>query len=346
MGAESRCDRVKVATTRVAILRQQKFIMTATAFLSYAHADVKALDRLHKHLAMLKREGALKAWTDHGILPGDGVDGAISAQLEESTIFVALVSPDYLASRYCYEKEFERALALAQAGRMRIIPVILEPCDWLSSPLKEFLALPKDGLAVSGWTNQNNAFLDVVTGLRRILTMPDERRESGPEFGSAAAPPRAGAVRQPRIKQDFDAIQRADFADKTFAVIQDYFRASCDELMRIEDLRARFEVMDSTAFTCTVVNRGRLQGGEAHITVHNGKGRSMGFGGDISYVNQRYAEANTSNGSIRVEHDDYNLFLAMDHLGSSAREKEKITPEQAAARLWTEFVMRAGIEYN
>ena len=320
--------------------------MAATAFISYAHADAKALDRLHKHLAMLKREGALNAWTDHAILPGDHVDEAISAQLEGSTIFVALVSPDYLASRYCYEKEFKRALALAQAGQIRIVPVILEPCDWLSSPLKDFLALPKDGLAISGWTNQNNAFLDVVTGLRRILTMPNDRGESGSGFGSAATPPRADTVRQPRIKQDFDAIQRADFADKTFAIIRDYFRASCDELMRIEDLRARFEVMDPTAFTCTVVNRGRLRGGEAHITVRNGKGRRMGFGGDISYVNERYAEANTSNGSIRVEHDDYNLFLAMDQFGSSGRDKEKITPEQAATRLWTEFVMRAGIEYN
>lgn len=320
--------------------------MTTAAFISYAHTDAKALDRLHKHLAMLKREGALNAWTDHAILPGDHVNEAISAQLKQSTTFIALVSPDYLASRYCYEKEFELALTLARAGRMRIVPVILEPCDWLSSPLKEFLALPKDGLAISSWTNQNNAFLDVVTGLRRILKMPDERGEVGSGFDTIATPPRAGTVRQLRIKQDFDAIQRGDFADKTFTVIQDYFRASCDELTRIEDLRARFEVMDSTAFTCTVVNRGRLRGGEAHITVRNGKGRSTGFGGEISYLNERYGEANTSNGSIRVEHDDYNLFLTMGQLGLSGRDKEKITPEQAAAKLWAEFVMRAGIEYE
>jgi hypothetical protein len=319
--------------------------MTTTAFISYAHADAKALDRLHKHLAMLKREGTLNAWTDHAILPGDRVDGAISAQLEQSTVFVALVSPDYLASRYCYEKEFERALALSQAGRMRIVPVILEPCDWLSSPLKDFLALPKDGLAVSGWANQNNAYLDVVTGLRRILTSPTEGPGFAPAPGSAAAAPLVSVGRQPRIRQDFDAIQRADFADKTFAVIQEYFRLSCEELGRIEDLRARFEQMDATAFTCTVVNRGR-KGAEAHITVRNGKGRSMGFGGDISYVNQRYADSNTSNGSIRVDHDDYAMFLAMDLFSSSDRNKEKITPEQAAARLWTEFVKRAGVEYD
>jgi hypothetical protein len=79
--------------------------MAATAFLSYAHADEKALERLHKHLAMLKREGALVAWTDHAILPGTKFDGVISIQLSQSSLFIALISPDYLASRYCYEKE-------------------------------------------------------------------------------------------------------------------------------------------------------------------------------------------------------------------------------------------------
>ena len=298
--------------------------MTATAFISYAHADAKAVDRLHKHLAMLS---------------GDRVDGAISEHLAQSGLLTALVSPDYLASRYCYDKEFQRALDLAAAGQLPIVPVILEPCDWLSSPLKDFLALPKDGAPISSWTNQNNAYLDVVTGLRRLLTKPEEA--GAPMPGSPVGP-----TRRPRIKQDFDAIQRAEFADKAFAVIQDYFRASCIELERIDDLRARFEVMDSTAFTCSVVNRARTKGGEAHITVRNGKGRSFGFGSDITYVDQRYAEANTSNGSIRVEHDDYQLYLTLDALGTSGREKARLTPEQAAERLWALFVGRAGIEYD
>lgn len=315
--------------------------MTETAFISYAHADAKALDRLHKHLAMLLREGALTAWTDHAILAGDRVDGAISERLAKSSLFIALVSPDYLASRYCYEKEFRRALELAAAGRLRIVPVILEPCDWLASPLKDFLALPKDGAPISTWTNQNNAYLGVVTELRRLLTEPEEARRTAPSMPDAPA----GPTRRPRIKQDFDAIQRAEFADKAFTVIQAYFHASCIELACIEDLRARFEVMDPTAFTCSVVNRARTNSGEAHITVRNGKGRNFGLG-DISYVYQRYAESNSSNGSIRVEHDDYQLYLTLDAFGMSGRDKERLTPEQAAERLWTEFVGRAGIEYD
>jgi hypothetical protein len=226
---------------------------------------------------------------------------------------------------------------------MRIVPIILEPCDWLSSPFKEFMALPKDGQPISGWTNQNLAFLNVVTELRRLLAAPEEARRQSP---GVAGLPQAGPQRRPRIKQDFDAIQRAEFADRAFAVIQDYFRASCTELTQVDDtLRAKFEAMDPAAFTCTVVNRSRVNGGEAHITVRNSKGRRMGFG-DISYVNERHAEGNSSNGSISVAHDDYNLFLTMDHFGGMGRDKGKITPEQAAETLWTEFVKRAGIDYD
>lgn len=318
--------------------------MAVAAFLSYSHVDAKALERLHKHLAVLKRDGGILTWSDHAILPGDSLDGTISSQLEQSQLFVALVSPDYLDSRYCYEKEFARALELNAAGRIRIVPVILEPCEWLRSPFKDFAALPAEGAPISGFTNPNNAYLNVVTGLRRVI-------ESAGTPTPVAAATHVGALqnpgRKPRIKQDFDAIQRAEYADRAFATIRDYFRASCAELSQIGDeLRARFEDMDPTAFTCSVVNRAKRQGGEAHITVRNNKSRTSGFG-DISYVSQRYAEGNVANGFIRVEHDDYTMFLNGDRFGSAfGRDAARATPEQTAEKLWVDFIGQAGIEYE
>ncbi len=82
--------------------------MPAKAFISYSHADEKALERLHKHLAVLRRDGTLEAWTDHAILAGGRFDQEIVKSLNASSIFIALVSPNYLASSYCYEKEFQR----------------------------------------------------------------------------------------------------------------------------------------------------------------------------------------------------------------------------------------------
>ncbi len=144
-----------------------------SAFISYSHADRLALHRLHTHLAMLIREGTLSAWTDHEILPGDPIDGVIADQLEKTSLFIALVSPDYLASHYCYEEEFRRAQHLAAFGRLRIIPVILEPCDWLSSPMKTFKALPRNGRPISSYENTNEAYLNVAQDLRRVLELPN-----------------------------------------------------------------------------------------------------------------------------------------------------------------------------
>ena len=322
--------------------------MATSVFISYSHGDEKALARLHKHLAMLRRDGTLSTWTDHAIVPGAKISDAINSQLDRSGIFLALLSADYLASNYCYETEFKRALELADAGRIRIVPVVLEPCDWLSSPFKDFLALPKDGQPVSEWTNQNNAYLDIVTGLRRLADTVDSLRKQVEGGGAPAGGSGAASSRKPRIKQHFDAIQTAEFADRAYDVICKFFEASCTELSNVDEaLRARFEIMEPTAFTCTVVNRALQGGGEAHITVRNMKSRRGGFG-DISYVYQRYHTAGTtSNGSIRVGSDDYAMFLEMDQMAVMSGGKQgRLTPETAAEQLWTAFVKQAGVEYE
>jgi hypothetical protein len=146
----------------------------AKAFISYSHRDEKSLERLHAHLATLRREGKITAWYDREILAGDDIDGAIGTNLKESEIFLALVSPDFLASNYCYEQEMAKALQRHAEGTLRVVPVILEPCDWKTTPLGKLKALPKDGKAISTWTNENIAYLDVVTELRRLA--PNERR--------------------------------------------------------------------------------------------------------------------------------------------------------------------------
>ena len=141
------------------------------AFISYSHKDIAALDRLHTHLASLGREGQIDAWFDREILAGGELDAEIAEQLESCELFLLLVSPDFLASDYCVEREMERALERHHAGEARVVPIIVEPCDWASSSssLRQLKVLPRDGKPVSEWTNENNAYVDVVKELRRIL---------------------------------------------------------------------------------------------------------------------------------------------------------------------------------
>src|SRR5205809_2078711 len=139
------------------------------AFISYSHKDSTMLEFLHKHLIQLQRDRLISAWTDNEIPAGGKISKSISKELNSSELFVALVSPDYIASGYCYNVEFDAALKLEEKGEITIVPVIIEPCDWLNTPFKEFKALPKDGKAISLWENKNTAFLDVAQNIRRVL---------------------------------------------------------------------------------------------------------------------------------------------------------------------------------
>ena len=79
-------------------------------FASYSHKDEAVIERLRTHLAMLRREGGLDEWFDREILAGGEIDAEIAERLESSGLFLLLVSPNFLASDYCVEKEMERAL--------------------------------------------------------------------------------------------------------------------------------------------------------------------------------------------------------------------------------------------
>ena len=310
-------------------------------FISYSHRDDVALDRLHTHLAPLRSEGLIDAWFDRQILAGGNIDAEIDKVLEYCDVFLMLVSPDFLASDYCVNIEMERALERHNHDGAPVIPIIVEPCDWTSSPLGKFKALPRDGKPISEWTNQNSAYLDVVKELRRIL---ETRRDtvSGTEHppfsgGTLDTSPMAPSY---RIQKDFDEIDRSEFRETAFTTLRDYFQKQIDIINTIDDLRGRFVSYGSSSFGCTIVNRARMRNhGTAHITVHCRNGR-MGLG-DISYSFSENSAPNMANGIFYIESDGYEQYL-VNTIGFRD-DQGQLTPKNAAERLWTEFIQQIGV---
>jgi len=308
------------------------------AFISYSHNDARVLDRLHTHLAMLKRDGKITAWYDRDILAGGEFDEEISTELTRCELFLALVSPDFLASTYCYEKEMETAIRRHEAGEIRLVPIIVEPCDWKASPLKKFKVTPRDGKPVSEWTNENNAFVDIVTELRRIVDAAV--RPKAEKAAVASAETSRAEARRYRVKRDFDEIDKTDFRRASFEVIRSYFGQAVAEINGIDDIRASFDVIGPQSFTCTVINKAR-QRGIAHLTVHSRSGRD-GLG-DIFFAHQENAPTNTANGWLSIDNDEYDLFLK-GSLGFDTNEK-RLTAQQVAEHMWADLLERAGISH-
>ena len=307
-------------------------------FVSYSHKDEVVLKRLRTHLAMLRRDERIDEWFDREILAGGEIDTEIAERLESSELFLLLVSPDFLASDYCVEREMERALERHRSGDARVVPIIVEPCDWTSTALRDLKALPQGGKPISDWTNENNAFLDIVKELRRVLDAEEVPRQLEQGEATVQAAHRQPGVRRYRVKRDFDEIDRGDFRDAAFGIIRDYFERAAAEIDAIEDLRGRFTSLSAVSFTCTIVNKAR-ENGTAHITV-NGRRENIGFG-DISYSFTESAPPNTANGMFTVEADEYDLYLSpmMGFRG----QQERLTPEIAAEQLWEAFLEQAGV---
>lgn len=138
-------------------------------FYSYSHADREHRDTLEKHLKLLKRDGLISEWYDKNITAGLDIDSVISDELEVSDIILLLISPDFIASDYCYDIEVKRALEMHNAGQARVIPIILRACDWHNTPLSGLLALPEDGKHISKWKDTDEYFLNVNHGIRTAI---------------------------------------------------------------------------------------------------------------------------------------------------------------------------------
>jgi TIR domain/CHAT domain len=138
-------------------------------FVSYSHHDEAMREELEVHLSSLRREGKIAAWNDRAVEAGTEWDTEIKAQLEAAGVILLLVSPRFMASEYCYDLEMKRAMERHEERTARVIPIILKPVDWKKTPFSKLATLPKDAKAITTWGNQDEAFLDVVTGIRRAV---------------------------------------------------------------------------------------------------------------------------------------------------------------------------------
>jgi len=138
-------------------------------FISYSHRDEALKEELEVHLSLLKRQQRIQPWQDRQIEAGTEWNQQILAALDAADIILLLISPQFINSGFCFDQEMQRALQRHQHGTARVIPIILRPTDWQDSPFGKLQVLPKDGKPITRWDDRDEAFLNVVQGIRRAV---------------------------------------------------------------------------------------------------------------------------------------------------------------------------------
>lgn len=308
-------------------------------FFSYSHVDEKYRDELEIHLAMLKRERVISVWHDRRITAGEDIDDKIDANLENADIILLMVSPHFLASDYCYEKEMSLAIEKHNSGKAVVIPVIVHPCDWHNSAFGNLRATPTDGKPISKFPNIHDAYLCVVQDLRLAAERLSQGGESlspqvegAYEDQSLPANPRSSNL---RMKKEFTDKEKDDFLESTFEYIANFFENSLNELqVRNPQIESRFNRLDKVRFTASVYINGRKTSA-CKIWLPG----SNSFAGEIGYSNNDSGGENSFNESLSIVDDGYSLFLRPMGLALSfSSGSEHLTQQGGAEHLWGIFV--------
>lgn len=282
-------------------------------------------------------------WQDRELIAGDELDPAIKRELESADIILLLVSHKFLASYYCFEIEFQSAIARHHAGEERIIPIILDHCDWTATEIPKYLAVPKDGKPVVDWQNQNAAFLDVVKQIRRAIAAP-KREDSETPPAPAPDPPLSAIKAFPSPSNPFiptltKAPTDLDYrraATAEFEKIRDYFHKGCDEMTASDGgAEAEFTKITEKRFVASLFVNGNLineiavwvggiSTGSKELSYHMGRG--------ISHTSE-----NTFSGMIALEPEDGHLVANLNSW-SCLSQNEAGEDESIEGSLWRMFI--------
>ncbi len=172
-----------------------------SVFYAYSHKDEALRDELETHLSILKRKGIISSWHDRRIPSGKDWGSEIDQRINKADIILLLVSADFIASDYCYDKEMKRAMERHELGEARVVPVILRPCDFDGAPFYKLQGLPKDMKPVTRWIDQDEAFTNIAVGIRRSIEelqrLKTERSENR-GIRTEETPPRVHEHKSPR----------------------------------------------------------------------------------------------------------------------------------------------------
>lgn len=311
----------------------------AEVFFSYSHADEDLRDQLEKQLAMLLRQGAISVWHDRRIGVGQELHTEIDQHLQKADVILLLISSDFLASDYCYEREMLRAIERHEDGSAIVIPVILRACDWQSAPFGRLLATPRDGRPITLWPDRDQAFLDVTSAIKGALQRLGQLAAKFKEPSEIAYPAPATISVAPRssnlrMAKAFTERDKDTFMHEGFEYIAKYFENSLSELQaRNKGVEVNFRRISANRFTSAVYEGGAAK---SRCTIFIG---GHHYGGDIAYSASETDQSNSYNECLQIGFDEHAMFFQPIGMPFTGAEREaKLTMEGAAELFWSMLI--------
>lgn len=151
----------------------------ARIFISYAHEDEGLKKELDKYLKVLKRSSKVEVWNDRELIGGQEWDQTIMSELDKANIILLLISVDFNASDFIWDKELASAMKRHEEGTAHVVPIILRKCEWRNMPYAKLQALPRNATPVTEYANRDTAFTEIAVGIEKLVDYVNAKIKSG-----------------------------------------------------------------------------------------------------------------------------------------------------------------------
>jgi len=166
-------------------------------FLIYTRDDNDVMLHLLRHLKPLEENFSLTIWHDDPIDPRQPWKPQNESHLQETDIFLLLVSDAFMRSEFIGQLEFKMVIDRYKEEKSVVIPVIVDQCQWeidfksddYDFNLNELMVLPEDGRPLKSWNSQEQAHKHVNDYVRKVIaayTEEPDQEESGTDLGKNA----------------------------------------------------------------------------------------------------------------------------------------------------------------
>ena len=114
-------------------------------FISYSHVDEECRKRLRIHLKPLERARVLRVFDDTELNRDTGWREQLMKQLSAAKLVILLVSPDFLASDFCFVEEWPIAKKRWERRHATVTFALIEPCQWKETDIGKLQGVPSHG---------------------------------------------------------------------------------------------------------------------------------------------------------------------------------------------------------
>ncbi len=144
----------------------------------YTSKDIGAIQPVLDHLKSLQQDHNLNISDNNPILEGQQWKPKSESFLQETDIFLLLLSSSFMYSEFVSQLEFKLLIDSYKAGDSRVIPILLEDCPWdtefLSEDYKfsfnELEVLPEQQKPIKNWESSADAYDNIRANIGAIIS--------------------------------------------------------------------------------------------------------------------------------------------------------------------------------